>query len=86
MAMKKRFPSITLLSLVTKFKFAHDILQICFNANINFFPQHLTFNASLLVILAFCITYFAISPVGGVGGGGDSSDYECYMCMDMYIF
>ena len=29
---------------------------------------------------------FAISPVGGVGVGGDWPEYECYMCMDMYIF
>ena len=68
--MKKHFPSITLLSLVTKFKFAHDILQICFNANINFFPQHLTFNATLLVILAFCITYNLQFLLWRGGGGG----------------
>lgn len=70
MAMKKHFPSITLLSLVTKFKFAHDILQISFNANINFFPQHLTFNATLLVILAFCITYNLQFLLWRGGGGG----------------
>ena len=80
--MKKRFPSITLLSLVTTLKFTHEILQNNL-LQCKFFSQHLTSIKALTFWLSASL-YFAISP--GVGGGGIDLNNECYVCMDMYIF